>query len=192
MCNSVLRGKDWVEDFYREHKDEVNSVLDVGCGRGIWAGCLKSVKPQAIWHGIEIWRPYVVKYKKNLDRLYDKIFVEDAINFNYDRGYDFIIMGDVLEHMTLDNAKKVVKNAINHSKYICASMPLGNDPHPAEHGNPYQEHVTNYWTLEKMKEMITESGGDVFDYRKFDCAYLNHPIELGVVLAHGKNYLVRG
>jgi len=46
--------------------------------------------------------------------------------------------------------------------------------------------------LRKMKEMITEAGGNVFDCRKFDCAYLNHPIELGVMLAYGKNYMVRG
>lgn len=185
MCNSVLRGKDWVEDFYVEHKGEIYSVLDIGCGRGIWAGCLKSNKPEVLWHGIEIWDPYIKKYWKNLSRLYDEIFSANIINFDYFRNYDLIIMGDVLEHMTLENAKKVLKDAINHSKYICVSMPLGDDPHPAEHGNPYQEHITNHWTLAKMKKLIEEGGGKVLIYRKFDCAYLNHPIELGVMIGEG-------
>ncbi|RLD66324.1 MAG: hypothetical protein DRI84_05055, partial [Bacteroidetes bacterium] len=83
MCNSVIRGKDYTEDFYREEIDNINSVLDIGCGRGIYAGCLKSIKPEVTWHGVEVWEPYVNKYKKNLDRLYDKIFIENVITFNY-------------------------------------------------------------------------------------------------------------
>lgn len=192
MCNSVIRGKDYLEDFYIEKLGNINSVLDIGCGRGIYAGCLKGLKQTVMWHGVEIWKPYIDKYKNNLNRLYDKIFIEDAIKFKYEIVYDLVIMGDVLEHMTLENAKKVLTQAIKFSVYSSVSLPLGNAYHPAEHGNPYQEHLTNYWTMDKLVELFEECGGSPIKYREFDCAWLNSPIKLGVIIGHGKSCLVCG
>lgn len=190
MCNSVVRGKDYLEDFYIKRLNEINSVLDIGCGRGIYAGCLKSLKTSVVWDGIEIWKPYVDKYKYNLNRLYNNVFIEDVIYFKYKKIYDLIIMGDVLEHMSFDNAKTVLTNAVNFSVYNSVSIPLGNSYHPAEHGNPYQEHITNNWTIDKLIKLFEECGGTPIKYREFDCAWLNNPIKLGVVIGYGKGNLV--
>ena len=192
MCNSVVRGKDYVEDFYRDNIDKINSVFDIGCGRGIWAGCFKSIKPEVGWYGIEIWKPYVDKYKDNLNRLYNKIYIENIIKFEYKRNYDLIIMGDILEHVEYNSSIKVLKEAINNSKYFVVSIPLGEAVHPPEHGNKYQEHINTGWTLKKLERSIFACGGDIIRSREFDCAWLNDPIKLGVAIGHGKNNMVCG
>jgi hypothetical protein len=191
MCNSVLRGKDWVEDFFVAKQKEINSVLDIGCGRGIWSGCLKSVKPSVVWHGIEIWQPYIDKYKKNLNSLYDNIYNVNAVEFIYRQNYDLVIMGDIIEHMSYKDAGHVLSNAIAHSKYFIISIPLGKNPHPPEHGNPYQEHITT-WDIKMVVDIMLGCGGGVLDMREFDCAWLNNPIRLGVFIGYGKNNMVCG
>ena len=186
MCNSILRGKDYIEDWYREHIDSINSVLDIGCGRGIYPGCLKAIKPEVRWVGIEIWQPYIDKYKDILNRLYDNILIMDVDEYDFNEKYDLIIMGDVLEHMSKEKAASVLFKAYTNCRYFIISIPLGNCPHEAEHGNPYQKHVVEDWTHRSVSKFIFDTTNvGIITSRIFDCAWLNNPIEIGVFICKG-------
>ena len=76
--------------------------LDIGCGSGTYA----KLFPETMWHGVEVWEPYFEQF--NLRELY-WLGCEQADARTWDRSgneyYDVAIAGDVLEHMTAEEAK---------------------------------------------------------------------------------------
>mgnify|MGYP001182755083 FL=1 len=86
-------------------------ILDVGPGEGTYGAALQDLYVDAL----EIHEPYVHQYRIN--RYYNNIFIGDILNFNYD-DYDYIILGDVLEHLHTAHAQKLIKD-INSKGIKC-------------------------------------------------------------------------
>lgn len=86
-------------------------ILDVGPGEGTYGKALQDLYIDAL----EIHEPYIHQYK--LNRYYNNVFVGDILDFNYD-DYDYIILGDVLEHIPLEPAQKLIKD-INSKGIKC-------------------------------------------------------------------------
>lgn len=56
---------------------------------------------------IEVFPDYIKQY--GIDKWYDTIYVINVIDFRCNYGqYDLVIMGDILEHLTVEDAQKVV------------------------------------------------------------------------------------
>ncbi len=94
-------------------------ILDVGPGRGVYNTLLK----QAGYHhidAVEKYRPYIEKF--NLPAIYDTVFNEDIVKFRYDH-YDLIIFGDVLEHLKVKDARRVIRYAQAHSRLVVVAVP---------------------------------------------------------------------
>ena len=51
------------------------------------------------------------------------MFNKDIVDFLYGN-YDLIIFGDIVEHLTVEDAQKVIKYAIEHSKTIVVAVPF--------------------------------------------------------------------
>jgi len=189
--NSVCRGKDWIDTFYNQHimfEGGIKTVLDVGCGRGMWAGCLRRTNDSATWHAIEVHKPYLEQFKAIHDRLYDEIFNVNVLSFDW-KQYDMIIFGDILEHLSLEDCQKVLQKAKEHGKYIIMSIPLNAGPHPAEHGNPHQEHKQDNITHEfVIKEYINKSGLILQNFRQYQCGWLHNPLDIGVYICCGDHF----
>lgn len=129
------------------------SGLDVGCGSGTYA----KLFPQVEWDGVEIWEPYLEQY--GLKDLYHSVLVSDIRDWtpkNTTKRWDVAVAGDVLEHMTKENAKKVVKNLRTFAKYVIVSIPLGHYPQGEYEGNPHEAHVVDNYTLESVIEAFGE------------------------------------
>lgn len=121
-------------------------ILDVGCGSGTYALMFDDSQMT----GIEIWEPYVEKYR--LETLYDRLIVADARNWEPDGHYDVAIAGDVLEHMDVAESKRLLKTLRACSDTVVVSIPLGHYPQGEYEGNPYEIHVTDHWTHESVVE----------------------------------------
>lgn len=117
------------------HIPRVN-ILDVGAGFGTYA---KGLFPLQI-DGIEVYQPYIDEY--NLRSLYRNIFCEDILNFDYSN-YDYIIIGDVIEHLNKEDAIRLVKD-ISDKKIKCLI------------GVPFNSHQTSKFTF-LNKEWDVES-----------------------------------
>lgn len=115
---------------YPEFKNEVithikntltkgSRILDVGPGAGIYADLLNDNG----YHidCIEIWEPYVSQF--NLNEKYENVYIGDITNFDISN-YDYIIMGDVLEHLTVENATNLMRNINFMSKKMHGSGSL--------------------------------------------------------------------
>jgi len=126
-------------------------VLDVGCGSGTYHNryannWLKGYK----WVGVEVWEPYVDKFK--LAEKYDTLIIKDISNFWKDHNggiFDICFFGDVLEHMSKEDAVWNVEQALKYADNVIISIPCGYYPQDEFEGNPYERHVKDDWTMQE-------------------------------------------
>lgn len=144
MPYSAEENKSWVK--YEIEEINPQSVLDIGPGSGAYGKICKSLNISKV-DCVEIWEPYVKEF--NLESIYDKVYIQDARDFNNFK-YDLVIFGDVLEHMSEEDALSLYNKALDNAKYVLFSMPIIHYPQGHEHGNPYEEHVVDDWSHERI------------------------------------------
>jgi len=149
MPGSLGEGKELTKEIIKEVLDQAEgriSVLDVGPGRGTYADLLADMH-RVVMYGLEVWEPYIEQF--DLRSKYKRVFVGDARDWaSWD--YDVVIFGDVLEHMTMQDAKRVFRLAYNQAGNVIVSLPIVHWPQGEEFGNPYEKHVQEHITLEQM------------------------------------------
>lgn len=124
------------------------TVLDVGAGQGVYLDLIRqALGAGVIVNAVEVWEPYIEQF--NLQNRYDKLFhmdVRDMENF----GYDLVILGDVLEHMSEDEALKLWDRISKQAKYAIISIPIIHYHQDAINGNPYEVHVEADWNTKRV------------------------------------------
>ena len=146
MGYSDPENKPWA----KEKIIEINpsTVLDVGAGQGTYLNLIRDGLGQnVIVDAIEVWDPYIKEF--NLVQRYNQVFCVDvrkATKFDY----DLVILGDILEHMTEDEAVQLWHNISLQAKYALISIPIIHYHQDAINGNPYEVHVEEDWTVERV------------------------------------------
>jgi len=75
----------------------VRSVLDVGCGEGIWRGAVKKLRPRAYYLGLDSSEYAVRRYGRSRNlRLVD--FAQLA-ELRFDRSFDLLVCSDVMHYL---------------------------------------------------------------------------------------------
>jgi predicted TPR repeat methyltransferase len=148
-------GKEETLRWVKEKASTISKVLDIGAGSGTYAKMLKihhKVLTECYWIGLEVWEPYIEKF--DLKSLYDLIINQDARKINWAEigNVDITFAGDVLEHMTKDEAIILVDQILDHSKYLVISIPTMIYHQGEAHGNPYEVHVKPDWSHNEVKE----------------------------------------
>jgi hypothetical protein len=145
---SVDEGKPWVAD--RVCARCPSSLLDVGAGAGLWSMTLRHRLPGCVFIALEVFEPYVDQF--GLHERYDEIVVGDARTTPFP-AVDVVILGDVLEHMTHEDALSVWDKARRAARMaVFASVPLGEFPQGPEYGNNYERHLTT-WTHPELRRL---------------------------------------
>lgn len=152
MPFSDIRGKDTSVSWIKQ-KTDIKTILDVGAGIGTYSILCKEtnkILTDAKWIAIEAWEPYIQEYK--LKEKYNELYNEDARYCDWQKfgNIDLVIFGDVLEHMSKEDAQFLVDKALQHSKYVLISIPIKYMPQGAEYGNPFEIHVKDNWTHEEV------------------------------------------
>lgn len=109
---------------------EQSKILDVGPGAGTYGSMLRNYNVD----GLEIHPPYIQMF--NLNEIYKTIHIGDIRKFDVSE-YDYIIMGDVLEHLTTEEAIEVL-NRMKDKKVMVAVPYLFEQGE--EMGNIYETH----------------------------------------------------
>ena len=145
MPRSSWDGKEYIRFLIGKIKPK--SALDVGAGAGTYRDLLDIPHFDAV----EIWAPYVERF--GLIDAYREVFIEDVRRFAFDREkYDLIIFGDVLEHMTKNEAISVVSRALHSGAMVLVSIPIIDYPQGECDGNPFEAHVKPDWSHEEFVE----------------------------------------
>lgn len=181
MPTSDGQGKDVALAWYQQIAPA--AVVDVGVGDGTYARLMRDLPDEIVtgggdtvrrvwrdrWTAVEAWQPYVAQF--GLDRLYDEVITSDARHLPW-TAYraDLVIAGDVLEHMTRDDAKALLKRIRQGAANLIVSIPVLHLPQGAVGGNPYERHV-DHWTAAGMRNELDQYGtvvdqwvGDVLAY----------------------------
>jgi hypothetical protein len=139
-----------VQRWVYEHLDFDAEILDVGAGWGKYRNLLPDY-PSV--DAVEVWSPYVDA--EHLHERYRHVMVTDvtclAPDILYE--YDAVIFGDVLEHLSVANAKVVLKLC----RTALVVVPFEYEQDAEEGGNPYEAHLqpelTEALVIERYPEL---------------------------------------
>jgi SAM-dependent methyltransferase len=152
MASSNSENRDWILN--KVSQLQPKTVIDVGAGSGTYCRLLRPYAP-ANYAAIEIYQKNITQYK--LLDLYDDVWLDDVRNFKSLQA-DLIIFGDVLEHMTKEEAIKVWDVASKGCKYAILSIPIIHYPQGVIDGNHHETHIVDDWNnisvFESFKNIV--------------------------------------
>ena len=147
--SSYRQGKPEVKFWLAQHLSNGSEVLDVGACDGVWFNMLSE------WYtmdAVEVWKPNIEQYR--LGEKYRSVFNVKIQDFTFDH-YDLVLFGDVIEHMTVEDAQAVLTYAKEHSDMVIVAVPFL-FKQDAIYGNPYERHIqddlTNQLFLERYPD----------------------------------------
>ena len=147
--SSYRQGKPEVKFWLAQHLSNGSEVLDVGACDGVWFNILSE------WYtmdAVEVWKPNIEQYR--LGEKYRSVFNVKIQDFTFDH-YDLVLFGDVIEHMTVEDAQAVLTYAEEHSDMVIVAVPFL-FKQDAIYGNPYERHIqddlTNQLFLERYPD----------------------------------------
>ncbi len=121
-------------------------ILDIGAGSGTYRKLFPNLGTH--WTAVEIWEPYVETY--GLNSLYDEVVVSDARTLVFSDRYDVAFVGDVLEHMTTQEAADLLDRLRAVCSTVVVSVPIGHCPQGECEGNPHEAHVVDNYSTESV------------------------------------------
>ena len=138
-------GKQETVSWICNHFSKGSTALDVGACDGKWG---KLLNDYLYMDGIEIFKNNIGKHK--LNSIYHTCYLGDIREFRY-KHYDLIIFGDVLEHMSVEDAQKVLDYAWDRCRDLIVAVPYEwiNRSH---YGNPYEVHIQDDLTPANVLE----------------------------------------
>mgnify|MGYP001103995945 CR=1 FL=1 len=134
-------------DVQSHFKSKVNTdvkILDVGPGCGTYADLLKDSGFKM--DCLEIWEPYVHQF--NLSEKYENVILGNIVDFDF-TGYDYIIMGDILEHLTVADAQEIMRKIEANNIKTLVAVPYEYEQGERD-GNVYETHLQPELTPELM------------------------------------------
>lgn len=136
------------------------SILDIGCGEGLPMRLIKKRMKVQKSTGIDLFEPYIKK-AKNV-QTHDSYELQDIRKLNYkNQSFDIVIASHVLEHLTKEEALKVLDKLEKIAKkQIIIAAPIGEMYHPEVDGNKLQLHLSEFepWEFEKLNYQIIRYG----------------------------------
>jgi len=123
------------------------SILDIGCGFGLFGYAAKTINPEIEYTGVDISK-YVGKYwNDNIGEL----IVNDITNVFINKHYDLILFIDILEHLLYEDLEIVLKNECNRDGAFIFSIPFEGDPNLEADATHIIKEDKDWW-VEKLSK----------------------------------------
>lgn len=137
------------------------SILDVGVGFGkygflareyleIWNGFERYGEWKKVIDGIEAFQHYITPVH---EFVYNHIYIGDALEIipKLEGTYDLALLIDVIEHLSQDDGRLLLRELRRKAKNIIISTPKHFIPQSDHFGNPYEVH-RSVWRKGDFKE----------------------------------------
>jgi len=159
-------------------KEGTISVLDAGCGKGIWGYMLRALRENITYLcGADITTPYLnfVKEKK----IYDDLVLCDVTHLPFrDKSFDVVLMAEVLEHLKKEQGFATIRELERIAKQlIIITVPQGFVKQEALHGITAEVH-RSAWYAKEFKKLGYKVVGVGFRLVKYHMAE-EHPFLWG-------------
>lgn len=146
MAYSYSYFKEDIADYLKSKFDKSAKILDVGAGSGTYYNYLGDYFKSM--DAVEVFEPNIKEF--DLENKYRKVFNVDIKDFEYEY-YDIIIFGDILEHLNVEDAQKVLEYALDRCEELIVAVPYLYEQGIC-HDNVYEIHLQPDLTKEVMKE----------------------------------------
>ena len=154
--------KDEVKKHFIKNVQKSVRILDVGAGSGTYALLLGDEYPNI--DAIEIFPNYIDMF--NLQDIYKNVIIGDILETDFDE-YEYLIMGDVLEHLTFLQAKNLLDKITAKDKICLIAVPYMFEQ-GTEFDNVHETHhqpdLTKEIFLERYPQMKFLCGDDNYGY----------------------------
>ena len=134
MPQSYTDFKEDIKKYLIENLSKDQKILDVGPGLGTYSTLIRD--QGFSMDAIEIHEPYVDMF--GLRGKYDHVFIRNIVGFDLS-GYDFIILGDVVEHISIEEAQSLIQSIASQNKACLVAVPFMMEQGEM-YGNPYEVH----------------------------------------------------
>lgn len=131
---SYQKGKQELQWLIKRSFKKGSSCLDVGACDGEYFNLLGD---HLDMDACEVFQQNIVTH--GLREKYHRVWNVNIKDLKYDH-YDIVIFGDVIEHMTIEDAQAVLEYAKAHSDFIVVAVPYMYKQ-GAIYGNPYEIHI---------------------------------------------------
>ena len=162
MGGSYSYFKEDVANYLKKNFKEDSTILDVGAGCGTYYEYLHDYFKNI--DAVEVFRPNIEMY--DLKSKYRNVFFSDIQELEYPY-YDIIIFGDILEHLDVISAQKVLNYALERCKEVIVAVPYMYEQGPIK-DNIYEIHKQPDLTKKVMKERYPQLkllyGCDAYGY----------------------------
>jgi ubiquinone/menaquinone biosynthesis C-methylase UbiE len=148
----------WTRPFLHELLEEipkdVESLIDVGCGRGIVGAMTRIYRTPKRLVGVDIFQDYIDFCKKY--SIYDELHRLDLrkapLPFS-DREFTVATCIETIEHLPKQQGEKLLDELHRIADVVIVSTPSAFFRQPKSHvkNNPFQAHVSK-WTVEDFKK----------------------------------------
>ena len=135
-----------------EGKEET-VIVEVGIGWGNIGRLIREIEANIRLIGFEIFQDYITDEKGQV-KIYDSLILGDGRELIKEiHPVDIILLIDVLEHMTREDALEFLDNCYKKCGRIILSLPC-NKPYPqgVVFGNKYEEHLVQ-WTKQEILDL---------------------------------------
>ena len=159
MPGSYPWGKREVARHIREQIGDAR-VLDVGAGAGVWADLIGHGRMDAC----EVHAPYVERF--GLHQKYRSVLICDVRDTAL-WTWNYVILGDVLEHMPVEDAQRIVTEATCHHTRLMVALPYlcpQDDAGGVESERHLQDDLTPAVIAERYPELRLLLGDEHYGY----------------------------
>jgi hypothetical protein len=110
--------KEEIKQHFIKNIESKISILDAGAGCGTYSHLLRNNFPNL--DGLEIFPNYAQMF--DLKNKYNNLFIADIRTFDIDE-YDYIILGDIIEHLSVPDATKLLTKIQAKDKLCLVGVP---------------------------------------------------------------------
>lgn len=146
MAGSYPYFKEDVAKYLKENFKTDATILDIGAGNGSYYDYLHDYFTNM--EAVEVFEPNIKEYQ--LEEKYKKVYNVNIKDFEYEH-YDIIIFGDVLEHLNVEDAQRVLDYALDRCEEVIVAVPYMYVQDEI-YGNKYEIHLQPDLTKQNMFE----------------------------------------
>lgn len=146
MARSYEYFKEDIKKYLIDRFDLESTILDVGAGEGTYYNLLGDYFKNI--DAVEVFKPNIDNFR--LNHKYRNVYWVNIKDFKYSK-YDIIIFGDIIEHLDIKDAQKVLEYALKRCKEIIVAVPY-QLKQGIEEDNVYEIHKQDDLTPEIMQE----------------------------------------